>query len=158
MNNPDQNPRLQRLEAAMTSMRRAMVSARERFGSGLQLTRTQLEILQLLITKPAQTTGELARQLSLTQSAVTQTVDTLARRQLVERRSDEHDRRIIRLQLSPQGQQMIDHIRSLKHRHLQEFMSRLSVAEAEALITATEKVTAFIEETQVPISKESPER
>ena len=143
-------PALSRLENAMDTMRRAVTNARERLGSDLQLTRTQLEILMILTDKPAQTTSELARGLFLTQSAVTQTIDTLARRGLIERRPDEHDRRIIHLHLSSTGLEITSKVRRLRHKHIQELVSQLTEGEINAMITATEKFAALLEDTQYP--------
>jgi DNA-binding MarR family transcriptional regulator len=125
-----------------------MRSAREHLGDGLQLTRTQLEILMMLSQKPAQTTGELAGRLFLTQSAVTQTVDTLHRRGLLERRPDEHDRRVIRLELSPAGHEIADRVYAMKRENIRSLVSRLTDSETAVMITAIEKFTALLEEKQ----------
>jgi DNA-binding MarR family transcriptional regulator len=141
---------LPRLEAAMDAMRRAVMNARDRLSSGLQVSRTQLEILLILAHQPGQTVGELARRLFLTQSAVTQTLDTLVRRALVERRPDEHDRRIIRLEVSAAGHAIINQVQQLRRRHLEGLMAQLSPTETEVLIAATQKLAAYIESTQCP--------
>ncbi|GEM_PF-2022429 len=145
MSNSSHN--LANVEAALDAMRRAMVGARERLGEGLQLTRTQVEILTMLIEKP-QTTGELARRLFLTQSAVTQTVDTLVRRSLIDRHPDDHDRRVIQLRLSPTGLNITNHLRSLRRKHMQALVDRLTQNEVEVLISVTEKLTAQLNETK----------
>jgi DNA-binding MarR family transcriptional regulator len=147
MINSDHN--LLKVEAAMNALRLAMVGARERMGEGLQITRTQLEILMLLSAEP-QTTGELAQRLFLTQSAVTQTLDTLVRRNLVERLADENDRRITRLQLSPSGRNITSHHRSLRHEFMQAFVSQLTEPEIENFISVTSKLTQQLKETKLP--------
>jgi DNA-binding MarR family transcriptional regulator len=142
MSNAEQN--LQRVEQAMGTMRRAMAGARERFSEGLQLTRTQLEIL-LMLESP-QTTGDLAQRLFLTQSAVTQTIDTLVRRDLVERQPDADDRRVTRLALSAAGKELTSHISSLRRKYMQEMVARLSESEIEAMISINEKLTQLFDE------------
>ena len=109
----DSDDNLAKVEAAMAALKLAMTGAKERFSEGLQLTRTQLEILMMLSAEPL-TTGQLAKRLYLTQSAVTQTVDTLVRRDLIQRRTDPHDRRITRLSLSPPGQDITRHILTMR--------------------------------------------
>jgi DNA-binding MarR family transcriptional regulator len=141
-------PQVERVEAALSELRRAMVGARERLGDGLQLTRTQLEILMLFIEQPVWTIGELAKRLLLTPSAVTQTVDTLVRRNLVARYADEHDRRIIRLELAPEGQRLTGQIRALKAGKMRALVSRLSESEIDAFITITQKFAALLRETK----------
>jgi len=141
------NQNLQRVEEAMDAMRRAMVAARERLGEGLQLTRTQMEILLILVHEP-QTTGELARRLFITQSAVTQTIDTLVRRDLIERHPDVRDRRITRLEIGASGRELTDNLSNLRHKHMASLLSQLTENEIEVLISVTEKMTAQFELTK----------
>lgn len=147
MNNSEYT--LQNLEQAMDAMRRAVVGARERLGAGLQLSRTQLEILMILAQQGIRTTGELAHQLFLTQSAITQTVDTLVRRQLIERHDDEEDRRIVRLQLSPSGQEITSRVSAQKRESMKAMLATFSETEAQVLIAAIEKMTDFVETNQL---------
>lgn len=147
MNNSEYT--LQNLEQAMDAMRRAVVGARERLGAGLQLSRTQLEILMILAQQSIRTTGELAHQLFLTQSAITQTVDTLVRRQLIERHDDEEDRRIVRLQLSPSGQEITSRVSAQKRESMKAMLATFSETEAQVLIAAIEKMTDFVETNQL---------
>jgi DNA-binding MarR family transcriptional regulator len=144
---------LHKVETAMDAMRLAMAGARERLGDGLQLTKTQLEILMMLMKQP-QTTSELAKRLFLTQSAVTQTIDTLARRDLIERHADEHDRRITRLTLSAEGRRIAVDIQAQRKTYMEALIQRLTQPEIDALITITQKITAQMNEAK-PLKDES---
>ena len=144
MNTPD--PNLQKIEDALDAMRRATVNALRGLGEGLNLTRSQLEIL-FILAKTSQTTGELARRLSLTQSAVTQTIATLVDRDLIARHPSELDRRIIHLELSPAGRKITDHLRELRHKNMQALAAELSDSEINAFVSATQKLTALLNET-----------
>jgi DNA-binding MarR family transcriptional regulator len=134
---------LQRVETAIDTMRRAMAVARQCFDDSLQLTRTQLDILTMLADSMS-TTGELASSLYLTQSAVTQTVDTLVRKSLVERRYDDHDRRIIHLDLSTQGRGLIKRVHQLRRATMEQLIERLTNDEIDALIAINEKITDLV--------------
>lgn len=137
----------QRLEAAMALLKRAHLAAREDLSQGFQLSRTQFEILLMFGEQPIWTVGELASQLALTPSAITQTVETLVRRSLVDRRADEHDRRIIRLHLGEAGHELTAHLRSLRHTRMQAVADLLTEAEANAFIVAAEKFVMILEQT-----------
>ena len=100
----------------------------------------------MLLAHGPQTTGELARQLFLTQSAVTQTIDTLVRRQLVTRRPAPADRRLINLELSAEGRTLADHIGTMRRDHLRAWVNQLTPVEIEALISATQKLTTLLED------------
>jgi DNA-binding MarR family transcriptional regulator len=153
MDKPDNS--IEKIEYAMDAMRRAMSGARERFTEGLQLTRTQIEILLMLVDGP-RTTGELAHELFLTGSAVTQTVDTLVRRELIARHHDESDRRIIRLQLSATGESLTGNIKEHRHQKMKRFIAALSDTEVQMLITITNKFTQLIEDTKPPHITKTP--
>lgn len=135
----------------MDSMRRALAGARERLGEGLQLTRTQLAILIMLAEKP-RTTGDLAGQLFLTQSAVTQTLDTLVRRGLVVRVPFAEDRRVVRLQLTSQGREVTGDVCALRRRHMERLLEQLSPDELEAMISITNKLTEMFNATADPVT------
>jgi DNA-binding MarR family transcriptional regulator len=143
---------IERIEMAMNAMRRAVAGARERVGEGMQLSKTQIEILMMLVSGP-KTTGELARELFVTGSAVTQTIDTLVRRQLVERRPGESDRRIVRLDLSLSGRELTAHLARLRRRYLQELVECLTAEELNALISATEKLTEIFKDSPAGLEK-----
>jgi len=130
----------------MDALRQAMAGARHRMGEGIQLTRTQLEVVLLLAGGP-KTTGELARALFVTQSAVTQTIDTLVRQSLVERRPDEDDRRVVRLWLSPDGRHLTKRLCDLRRRHIQSLVAKLTAGEIEALISIARKLTEQLNDT-----------
>ena len=129
----------------MDAVRRAMAGARGRLREGLNLSRTQLEIL-FHLAKQSQTTSELAVQLALTQGAVTQTVDTLVRRDLVARHPDQNDRRVVRLELTAEGHKLMDHLVELKRRRLRALLGSLSEQEIEALIVVNNRLTEMFNE------------
>ena len=144
---------LKRIEDCMDAMRRAMTAARERLGEGLQLTRTQLEIL-IMLSERSRTTKDLASALFLTGSAVTQTIETLVRRDFVTRTTDEHDRRIIMLHLSEAGREVTQQVCSLKQDYMKSLAESLTDEEIEVLVTLTGKVTEELNNAKA-ISKEN---
>ena len=144
---------LSRIEDCMDAMRRAMIAARERLGEGLQLTRTQLEILIMLSEKP-RTTKDLALALYLTGSAVTQTIETLVRRDFVMRTTDENDRRIVMLHLSAAGREVTQQVCSLKQDYMKSLAVSLTNEEVEVLVTLTNKVTEKLNNAKA-VSKEN---
>ena len=129
----------------MDGFRVAIKDARERIGEGLQLSRTQLEIL-LMLHESARTTSELAKSLALTQGAITQTIDTLVRRTLVERYPDESDRRIVRLRISTAGQELTTKLGEFRQAKMHALYGRLSSEETQSLVSIARKMTELIED------------
>jgi DNA-binding MarR family transcriptional regulator len=138
---------LERVEKALDEMRYALAGARQKFfnQSGLQLTRTQMEIVFMLAQEP-KTTSDLAKALFLTQSAVTQTVDTLVRQGLLERRPDETDRRTTSLYLLEEGKKLAEQLKGLRRRKIEALLSKLTNDEVEAMISITKKLTEVYNE------------
>ena len=68
------------------------------------LTLPQLRVLFLVRSNPDITTNALAARLRITVSTVSGLVDKLVRADLIERRSDPGDRRVIPLRLTEEGQ------------------------------------------------------
>jgi DNA-binding MarR family transcriptional regulator len=143
MNNSDHMVRVDRLDTALHQLKLAAMNSRDHLTGGLTMTRTQLEILHRLKQQPGQTVGELARAIFLTQSAVTQTVDTLVHRELVERRPSERDRRTTQLHLTAAGEAVMDRLRQFRRERIEALASVLTDAEIDALVTATGKMARF---------------
>jgi DNA-binding MarR family transcriptional regulator len=139
MQDTQPSTKIERLEAAMSQIKRAFVAAREDLRQGLELTRTQLEIILMFFDEPVWTIGALAERLALTPGAVTQTVETLVRRELIARQPDETDRRIIRLHLGPAGRQLTNHLRRHRLATMHSLADALTDAEVDAFVAATHK-------------------
>jgi len=134
MNTTDQL--LDTLYAEMSRIKQVMVSSRAHMLSELQLTRTQAEVLMALKDEAALMVSELADWLVVSHSAATQTIETMVKRGLVERRADEHDRRIVRAALSPAGQALAQRMQDDQRAWLDGALGSLSPEELELMITA----------------------
>jgi DNA-binding MarR family transcriptional regulator len=84
----------------------------------------------------------------LTQSAVTQTVDTLVRRELVMRQASAEDRRVSRLSLTDGGEDVMASLRRQRRVRVEALAAQLTDAEIDALISATGKMISFIKSNQ----------
>lgn len=84
----------------------ALHAVSKRMGRSLGVTGPQRLVIRLVGRQPDITPGELARQMHLHPSTLTDILDRLARRRLIERRSDVADRRQTRLSLSAAGRRV----------------------------------------------------
>jgi MarR family transcriptional regulator, organic hydroperoxide resistance regulator len=78
-----------------------------------EITLTQVQVLRALRDGP-QTLGKLGLSIGLSPTSVTRVVDRLERRGLVSRRRDSDDRRLVRLNLEPEGERLIGEIRVIR--------------------------------------------
>jgi DNA-binding MarR family transcriptional regulator len=78
-----------------------------------EITLTQVQVLRALRGGP-QTLSKLGHSIGLSPTSVTRVVDRLERRGLVSRRRDSEDRRLVRLNLEPEGERLMGEIRVVR--------------------------------------------
>ena len=101
----------------------------------------QLEALGLL-GRGGLRMSELARELDISEPASTALADRLVRGGLVERHADPDDRRIVRLELSPQGRDLMNRWDAHRRRTMTATFEVLSDRQLAALIDILETLAA----------------
>jgi DNA-binding MarR family transcriptional regulator len=91
------------------------------------------------------TPTELYRGLLLSSSAMTNRLDRLEERGLVERIPDAADRRKVRVALTDAGRELVDEAMDVHTAHMSEELGMLSEAEREALETLLRRVLVELE-------------
>jgi len=100
----------------------------------LDLTLTQLKALHILdLGTDEASVKELGEALGLSLPAASRTVDGLLRRGYLERREDDHDRRIKRLSLTDEGRRAVERLNRARLAGLEGFASTLSESERSRL-------------------------
>ncbi|MFO0971435.1 MAG: MarR family transcriptional regulator [Candidatus Saccharimonadales bacterium] len=145
-----ENTRKQLLEKIVFNigeLQACMATSRDGFLARFELSRAQMELLFSIKHSP-RSTGELARLFNITPSAVSQMVDQLERRLLVERRTDTNDRRVTLVQLADEAKEQFNSFR-------QQFIDELSVrfdAVSNGELRTLEKI---LEKTITSLKKEN---
>lgn len=132
---------------ALSNLYREMATSRDGFLAQFNLTRPQLELLISLKETP-QTTSSLANKFYITSSAVSQMVDQLIEKKLVERVESVNDRRVAHIQLSENGTVLFANIHHKFLNHLEEKFKTVSIKEIEELLTIIRKVTEDVSKEQ----------
>lgn len=83
---------------------------------------------------------QISQYLGVTKSAVTQLLDPLVEKRLVNRRNDESDRRIVRLSLTPKGLQLLKKLNKLKYAGLRSALASLSAQELQLMVQLHQKM------------------
>jgi DNA-binding MarR family transcriptional regulator len=97
------------IESAIESYGRAMLvmePLRLKIWEERQLTVSQLRLAHLIRDRGNPSLGELAEDLGITGATMSGLIDRLSRRGLVERLPDVADRRVVRVQLTEEGQRL----------------------------------------------------
>lgn len=128
---------LTRLEKALTVIRRIATGYPEQSGG---YSRTQLDIMTLIDEQADRTVKELAGLLTMTSGAITQTVETLVRRGLVQRQRDNRDRRYTRLSLTAAGQDVVGKYYARRSRMLRAITDELSEQELRVMLRIADKL------------------
>ncbi len=92
----------------------------------LRLTMSQLRVLHHLNRQPGMTAGTLAERLGVRPSTVTGIVDRLVRHDLVERRADLEDRRVVRNHLTARGAEVVTDISRAGRMFLTNILDQMS--------------------------------
>nr|WP_281376952.1 MarR family transcriptional regulator [Deinobacterium chartae] len=89
---------------------------------------------QILEGAPAGiTVSEIARAMGLAPATTTATLDKLESSGYLRRAADPHDRRVVRVQLTPQGQEVLEALHTRGSALYQDMLSRFGLEELQVL-------------------------
>ncbi len=114
--------------------RAVMAASRPRWNAA-DVTFTQLRALSLIARRQAMRVSELAEELGIGLAAASALADRMARRQLITRRPDPDDRRIVRLEAAKRGRHLLEVLERGSIEHFAKLIARMTPAEREALAT-----------------------
>ena len=109
----------------------------------MDLTLVQAQALKLLRAAPLPT-SKLAAALGISAPAVTQLIDRLGRKRLIERHAVKTDRRAVVVAVTAKGERVIDGFRKRRNEVFAETLSRLNDADRVEVIDALSKVVAVL--------------
>jgi DNA-binding MarR family transcriptional regulator len=101
------------------------------------LSMTQLKLLHVLVECEREVSvKEIAEQLAMSLPNASRTIDGLLQRGLVERREDEHDRRVKRVGPTPAARDLIDRVDTARLQGLEAWAEGLSPVQRTTLLDA----------------------
>jgi DNA-binding MarR family transcriptional regulator len=109
------------------------------------LTVAQSYALLVLQELGSATMNEFAAEMRLHGTTMTRMVDALINKGLVERRPDAEDRRIVRVALSPAGQEMAGKLQQSKRQLLASSLAEIPAEEQGMLLRALERMAELVE-------------
>ena len=115
--------------------------------SELDLTYAQSQVLFYVADHAGCHMGDVAKAFGVTLPAVTHIIDRLEQKRFVLRGDHPADRRVYLLEVTPQGQALVEELRAMQLRGVEEVLARMSAEDRgrvvrglEALVDAAEKV------------------
>lgn len=125
-------------------MARLMIDQHQQQIAALDLTLTQAQMLRVL-RRGILPTGQLAAELRITASSVTQLTDRLISKGLVERQAVAGDRRSVLVALSAKGKRLVDGFRKRRSLLFKEALAQLGETEQAHVIEAMKMVIWALE-------------
>ncbi len=113
--------------------------------TGLGITPSQINALLVLYFHDSLTMGELSSEIYLAESAATRLVNRLVNLNLVKRRGDENDRRIVRVALTSYGRQLSRLVFERRSFRFNNLAQRLEPTERENLVVSLQAVMRVFE-------------
>lgn len=114
--------------------------------TGLGITPGQINALLILYMHDDLTMGELSAEIYLAESAATRLVDRLVKMNLVKRKGDEKDRRVVRVYLTSYGRQLASLVFERRSQRFRNLAQRLTPEEREILVVSVKAVLRVFEE------------
>ncbi len=114
--------------------------------TGLGITPGQINALLVLYFHDSLTMGELSSEIYLAESAATRLVNRLVNLNLVKRRGDDNDRRIVRVALTSYGRQLSRLVFERRSFRFNNLAQHLNPSERENLVFSLQAVMRVFEE------------
>ncbi len=131
---------IESITSCLFQLKQRLAYAQRQTDQQFGLAPVHWHVLGLLHSGAIETMGDVAAKLCVSKGAATQILDTLVAKQLVQRTPDQHDRRVVRLQLTAQSQQITDHFQQYMTETVADLFAVLSDAELAQLDQLINKI------------------
>ncbi len=131
---------IEHLTSCLFQLKQRLAQAQRQTDQQFGLAPVHWHVLGLLHSGAIETMGDVAAKLCVSKGAATQILDVLVAKQLVQRTPDQHDRRVVRLQLTAQSQQITDHFQQYMAETVADLFAVLSDAELAQLDQLIDKI------------------
>jgi MarR family transcriptional regulator for hemolysin len=118
--------------------------------SELDLTYAQSQVLYYVGDHPGCHMGDVAKAFGVTLPAVTHIIDRLEQKQFVLRGDHPGDRRVYLLELTREGKALVQELRTLQKRGVEEVLARMSAEDRQRVIKGLEALVDAATEAAKP--------
>jgi len=118
--------------------------------SDFDITPPQFQALLVVADEEGITMGELCQRMYLACSTATDLIDRMEKAGLLSRERDQQDRRVIRLQVSPRGHEIMKSVLEARRRYLEGVLAHMDPGEIKALTRSLQQVHQLMSKDMVP--------
>ncbi|UUZ81091.1 MarR family transcriptional regulator [Paenibacillus sp. P26] len=133
---------IDKLEHIHRQVHKMLLIEWNRISGPLELSMAQANLLKFLDSVTPHKTSEVADFMCITSGALTMLCDKLAEKGLIERKRDESDRRIVYLELSDRGRQVVEKIKALKEKLFQGMFEGIPAEDLQTLDSLYSRIAA----------------
>lgn len=137
---PQRQVCIENITSYLFQLKQRLAHATRQTDQQFGLTPVHWHVLGMLHRGVIETMGDVAAKLCVSKGAATQILDVLVAKQLVQRTPDQHDRRVVRLQLTAQSQQITDRFQQYMTETVADLFAVLSDAELVQLDQLIDKI------------------
>lgn len=119
------------------------------------VTGSQFFVLKKIGGKGKMTVSEVAEETGVSLSAITVLVDRLFKAGLVNRTRDDRDRRLVWLELTDEGEEILQECRESRNKIIGKYFSRLPEGDIEKLIEIYERLMIIIQKEESRVKGDS---
>lgn len=120
------------------------------------INEVEFRLLFRLSTEPMVSMSTLGNMLMVSRSHMTKLVDSLSDAGLVERQTFPHDRRVIHISITEEGQKKVDNLKTLIQDQIRLLISNLQHTELEGICSSTETFLKIVSKSvNTPTQKKS---
>lgn len=112
---------------------------------GYDLTVPQMWVLRTLSLKGPLSLAELSRHVEMSTSNVSGIVDRLVRIELVNRTRDQADRRIVWLELSSNGHELVSRVPAMHEAYFTDMLQEMTDSDVQGLVMHLQSLVAIVE-------------
>ncbi|NMA86846.1 MAG: MarR family transcriptional regulator [Tissierellia bacterium] len=112
------------------------------------ITVPQFTALQILIHNEGLTIGELSQKMGLACSTITDLVDRMEKNNLVVRKRDEKDKRVVRVEVLHKGYEIVEKVLEERVKFLESKMEGLEIEKREILKDGLESLYKIMKENE----------
>ncbi len=138
------------IQAIFPKMMHYLSAEENRELTGLGITPSQINALLVLYFHDNLTMGRLSQEIYLAESAATRLVNRLVNLNLVKRRGDDKDRRVVRVALTSYGRQLSSLVFERRSFRFNNLAQNLNAEERENLIVSLQAVMRVFEQLEKP--------
>ena len=106
----------------------------------LNITSPQFTALQILIRNGDLTIGELSKKMALACSTITDLVDRMEKTELVVRKRDENDKRVVIVEALPKGHEILEKVLDKRREFIKTKIANFDIEDIEVLNKGLEKL------------------